>query len=105
MKIRSVYTSKRWARLRKRALDRAGWRCERCKSPGRLECHHVVSMWTDFTLAFDMENIEVLCRACHIDHHRLDKLGKETKPKNAPVQEPWLALVTEISDTITLSNP
>lgn len=29
-----------WARIRRAALERAGFRCEACKLPGRLEVHH-----------------------------------------------------------------
>ena len=32
---------KAWQRLRLRVFDRAGWQCERCERPARLECDHV----------------------------------------------------------------
>ena len=98
MKIRSIYSSKRWQKARRKALDRAKWRCERCQKPGRLEVHHKTSIWVDISKAFVQANLETLCRDCHIAHHRLEKLAKnEGKPKNAPVQEPWLDFVNELA--------
>lgn len=53
------------ARVRKLALDRARWRCERCGSPERLQVHHV-SGASDRSLF----NALVLCEPCHAEEHR-----------------------------------
>ena len=63
----------RWARLRAATLNGAGWRCSRrdaCPGPGfPLEVHHIkpTSQGGDF---WDPANLEVICKTCHINHHR-----------------------------------
>ena len=63
------------ARIRRAALERAGWRCERCGAAGRLEVHHRVEVQHGGTDAPD--NLEVLCVSCHIAHHRRERIGPE----------------------------
>lgn len=92
-KARSIYNTRAWKEARKAALDAAGWRCERCHVPGRLEVHHKISIFEDFSLALTLSNLEVLCRSCHIAHHRAEK---DTKSE-ARVPEPWLDFVNELS--------
>ena len=59
---------RQWARLRRRALDRDGWRCTRCESPLSLEVHHVVPL-AEGGPALALGNVKTLCRDCHIDQH------------------------------------
>ena len=33
-------SSRAWARIRRGALNRAGWICRRCQKRGRMEVHH-----------------------------------------------------------------
>ena len=56
------------ARFRRRVLDARGWRCERCGNGPPLELHHVRPLERGGA-PFDPENVEVLCRGCHIQHH------------------------------------
>ena len=74
-----------WERVRRQALDRDGHRCQKCGRAGRLEVHHVLELAHGGTN--DMNNLNTLCRACHIDTHRreLPAGGDE-----------WLALVREL---------
>ena len=60
-----------WARARRRALDRDGWRCCRCESPLSLEVHHVRPL-DQGGAALDLANLATLCRDCHIDVHVTD---------------------------------
>ena len=62
---KAFYRSKRWQALRQFCLERAGFRCESCGRPGRLDCHHLLPIRKAFEQAFDPENIEILCRSCH----------------------------------------
>ena len=57
----------------------------KCGRAGRLEVHHVLELAHGGTN--DMNNLNTLCRACHIDTHRreLPAGGDE-----------WLALVREL---------
>lgn len=59
-------------RMRNRAAavacyERAGYRCERCGRPSKLEAHHrlpVAQGGTD-----NPDNLECLCVKCHLAHH------------------------------------
>lgn len=74
--------TKEWQSVRQLAKARAGYRCENedCKLPGFLECHHIVSPLKGGK-PYDLANIKVLCRNCHIRHHKIEgaKLSKERK--------------------------
>ncbi|MBN1530692.1 MAG: HNH endonuclease [Thermoleophilaceae bacterium] len=78
-------TTPEWARARKQALDRDGWRCTQCgktqeqakaDSPaGRgLEVHHVRGEGVR-SRVHRLEHLRTLCRDCH-----LDTLRKQTRP-------------------------
>ena len=79
----------RWQRVRRQALDRDGWRCRRCGRAGRLECHHVVPLERGGE-AYDLGNLETLCRPCHIAHHR------SSRPPT-PAELAWDALLAELA--------
>ena len=58
----------RWSRTRQRVLDAASWRCARCGKYAN-EVHHRVPLHRGGA-AFDKDNLEPICRGCHIAHHR-----------------------------------
>ena len=76
----------KWARVRRTALEKAGYRCSRCSKAGRLEVHHVQHL-KDGGQPFDLNNLAVLCRNCHIHTH---------KPSMSDEQKTWLRVVSEI---------
>jgi hypothetical protein len=51
-----------------RRLTLAAGSCQRCGSPGPLDCAHVITRqrWKTFC---DLENLVALCRACHRAQH------------------------------------
>ena len=53
-----------WQRLRRKVLDRDGWRCRKCSRPGALEVHHT-QPGND-----DPDTLLTVCRGCHIEIHR-----------------------------------
>ena len=57
-----------WARVRRAALDRDDWRCRRCSSPLDLEVHHLKAVAAGGA-PYALDNVEVLCRDCHIGEH------------------------------------
>ena len=63
-----MYASGGWARARRAALDRDGWRCVECGHPGALEVHHVVPL-DQGGAPLDLANLQTLCRGCHIGAH------------------------------------
>ena len=72
--------------LRLRAMERAGWRCQRCGSTGRLEAHHRVPL-SKGGVKFHLSNIEIVCRRCHFAEHR---------PPSDPERDAW----RELNDAI-----
>ena len=76
----------RWDRVRRRELERTGWRCERCGKAGRLEVHHVRPL-AKGGAAYDPDNLKVLCRRCHIETHK--------RPRSE-AERGWAALVREL---------
>ena len=66
-----------------------GWRCERCHGAGALEAHHTRPLQEGGELLVPVEELEVLCRDCHIEAHRARR----------PVigHEAWEALVAELA--------
>jgi 5-methylcytosine-specific restriction endonuclease McrA len=56
-----------WARLVK---HRDG-KCVNCGSKKELNAHHVESYAKNESLRFDVNNGITLCRACHIDYHKV----------------------------------
>ena len=55
---------KQWARARRAALERDGWRCQDCGKAGFLEVDHIRPL-ADGGAAFDVANLQTLCRDCH----------------------------------------
>ena len=61
---------------RKRILDRAGWRCETCRSDEPLQVHHLVTVSEcirtgRLPLIDDPANLVALCWGCHQEAHRV----------------------------------
>ena len=68
---------RRWARVRREALDRDGWRCQEglnpqfkpsCGKAGRLEVHHIKPL-EHGGKPFELDNLRTLCREHHIRIH------------------------------------
>ena len=72
-----IYRSKDWQIIRREIFKRDGWRCVSCGKAGRLECDHIREI-TKAKDWFDSDNLQSLCRSCHIAKSR-----KERKMRNA----------------------
>ena len=78
------------ARVRRQALERDRWRCVRCGKAGRLECGHISPLdrggdpWSP-------ENLQSLCRACHIA-----KTARENRRALTPGEVTWRELVEKL---------
>ena len=75
-----------WERTRRAAFERDGWRCVECGRPGRLEAHHITALHNGGA-PYDLDNLETLCRPCHIDRHRR---------KLSPGEAAWRVLVDDL---------
>ena len=77
-----LLNSKRWQEVKRFVWQRAGGLCERCKLEGFItagvDCHHKVPVESANPddpkamerLAYDVNNIELLCVPCHIKTHQ-----------------------------------
>ena len=77
---------KYWDRMAVNAKKKAGWRCESCERPGKLEAHHVRPIRDGGKHV--LSNVRVLCVACHVALHRRER-------PRTPEREAWDALVNE----------
>lgn len=84
-RLRHVYRSADWKRVRRAALDRAQNQCERvftnvfgestrCPKTADLTVDHVDPYWPD---PYDLANVQVLCRR----HHGEKDGGRRSEPK------------------------
>lgn len=114
-RYQKLLNSPRWAEVKRIVWNRAGGLCERCKRDGIAErgvpyitpgvdCHHIKPVEGAKTVdgpdgmrarAYDPDNIELLCVACHIKTHK--EMGKftpehvgENKKRRAERTASWL---------------
>ncbi len=62
---RRVYRTKAWRETRLAVFQRDGFKCRTCGRRSGLECDHIraIERAGDW---FDMDNLQTLCRGCHI---------------------------------------
>lgn len=62
---RRIYKTKHWQLVRRAVFERDGWKCVKCGRMGALECDHIdpITSGGDW---FDPDNLQSLCRGCHI---------------------------------------
>ncbi len=79
----------RWQRTRKAVFDRDGWRCRSCGRAGRLEADHIDRRWPGGP--YNLDNLQTLCRPCHIE-----KTRAENRRELTPEEKAWRQLVLEL---------
>ena len=82
----------RWAIVRRRVLDRDGWRCQKCGLPGRLEVDHLTPL-ADGGGVYEPDNLQALCRPCHFAK---TKRENEARRLTSPAVAKWQALLAEV---------
>lgn len=71
-RYKSYIRSDKWAAKRGQKFDAVGWQCERCQSKLKLHVHHK----SYERLGYEhMDDLEVLCEMCHLDHHLGEAFG------------------------------
>ena len=98
---RRVTRTRRWARLRVEALRRDDWRCRDCGSRHGLQVHHEHPVRTHPELAFALDALRTLCRACHTTITR-QECGFPPPP---PGRREWRASVAELAEPATTRDP
>ena len=69
--MRSWYRKGRWRRLRLQVLTEGGYACASCGDYGD-EVDHIVPRRKSLAQFFDRDNLQILCRDCHIKKTRRD---------------------------------
>ena len=64
-----IYSSPRWKAIRQTVLSRTDGQCESCYSIGETQVHHRVPVSLGGAI-WDLDNLVVLCRSCHLEEHR-----------------------------------
>ena len=82
---------RRWATVRRMVLDRDGWRCQQCGRAGKLEVDHVRAL-EDGGDPYDMENLQTLCRSCHV---RKTAGENRTRCPVSPEVQAWRDLLAD----------
>ena len=84
---------RRWRVLRRVVLDAANWRCATCKRYAN-EVDHVTPL-QEGGAAYDLDNLQALCRGCHIR-----KTASENGLRRAnPEKRAWAVLLCESVST------
>lgn len=71
----------RWKAARLACLERDDHACVVCGSEEQLEVDHIIELHEDNSLAFELENLQTLCRAHHIE---------KTRAKPGVVRNTWV---------------
>ncbi|WP_395708535.1 HNH endonuclease [Reyranella sp.] len=94
----AVHHDRRWPALRLAAKRRDGWKCvgtlpdgDACGARGRLEVDHIKRARLRPDLAYNLDNLQTLCIACHIRKSRAE-LGLRSDPTHAA----WNELVRQL---------
>ena len=70
--LKRFYNSRDWKEVRDAYYYSAGGLCELCGKPG-AEVHHIKALtpanYTDPAYAYDFNNLQLLCKACHNSIH------------------------------------
>ena len=89
----TLLDARRWAAVRRAVFEHDGYRCVECGRAGRLECDHITPLEREpGQNPFDINGLQTLCRACHIEKTR----GENRRPLT-PAELAWRALVAELA--------
>lgn len=64
-----IYSSTRWKALRSKIFRERGEQCEVCFSIGEVQLHHRVPVSLGGEI-WNPDNLEIVCRTCHLERHR-----------------------------------
>jgi 5-methylcytosine-specific restriction endonuclease McrA len=90
---RAEYHGRNWARQRKKALGRDGFRCVTCGVSEPLVVHHIKPFmnFADYREANQLDNLKTLCRPCHgREEHATGRFAKSV-PSVTETSQPALS--------------
>lgn len=61
----AIKNDPRWKAVRLQALARDGHACRVCGTEEELEVDHIIGLEEDLDLAFELDNLQTLCRPHH----------------------------------------
>ena len=76
----------RWERVRRKVLDRDGWRCRECGAAGQLEVDHVTPLDRGGAV-YDTANLQSLCPTHHIA--KTARENRREPESTAAAREAW----------------
>ena len=79
----------RWALVRRRVLNAAGWRCAACGRYGN-EVDHIVPLHNGGN-PWSESNLQAICRGCHIEKTRVENRRERTAAERA-----WDTMMAEL---------
>lgn len=77
-----IYKTARWQAVRRAVFERDGWACVKCGRMGLIECDHIRPI-KDAGDWFDMDNLQTLCRGCHINKSAGESRTRTISPARA----------------------
>ena len=84
-KFRKIYESTRWRKLRLQMLLRDGYLCQECRRQGLYTVanvvDHIIELRDDMSKAYDINNLESLCHACHNAKTKTEKEKRNEGPR------------------------
>ena len=86
---RKVGKDRRWPGLRLQALRRDDWQCVQCGTRVGLEVDHIQPVRDCPERAFDLTNLQALCKRCHSAKTRKE-MGL---PELSPERKDWRDLL------------
>ena len=84
-------SNREWRLLRIKCLHRDAFRCVQCGKAGKLEVDHVIPIASGGR-ATDLDNLQALCRDCHIR-----KTARENSKPLTAAEKKWARLVDHLA--------
>lgn len=90
----AVIRSARWKVVRLEAKRRDNFQCVKCSARGFLEVDHIKRVKDAPDLAFELSNLQTLCKPCHSKKTQQEcGFGNEVSPE----RQQWRDLVSAIA--------
>lgn len=90
------YCSREWAELREAVRERAGNRCERCKTGPMDNCHHLT-----YARLYNerLEDLQAICEPCHQFTHGKSDVDPAAKSEPGTPWEQYLNRCKQLGET------